>query len=82
MEDPTLAWMISRMEPPQFPVPLGIFRSIQKPSYAELILGQQESARARRGTGDLRKLYHDADTWEVGETAAVLAGSNGSTKGR
>ncbi len=64
-EDPTLAWMLSRMEPPDFPVPIGIFRMVEKPTYADLLLQQHEAARKRRGTGDLHKLFFDADTWEV-----------------
>jgi 2-oxoglutarate ferredoxin oxidoreductase subunit beta len=80
-DDPTLAWMLARMEPPDFPVPIGIFRQVQKPTYAELALKQMEAARARRGPGDLRKLYMDADTWEitaVEPAAASLNGGNGS----
>jgi len=82
-EDPTLAWMLSRMEPPHFPVPIGIFRSIQKPTYADMLLKQGEAARAKRGAGDLRKLFRDADTWEITELAEVgAAGSNGGGNGR
>jgi len=80
-EEPTLAWMLARMEPPQFPVPLGVIRQVQKPTYAELALKQMEAARARRGPGDLRKLYMDADTWEISaepEAAAALNGGSGS----
>src|SRR5207248_2292975 len=40
VEDPTPAWMLSRMEPPDFPVPVGVFRCIQKPTYAEMLHGQ------------------------------------------
>lgn len=77
-DDPTLAWMLSRMEPPHFPVPIGIFRAVRRPTYAELVLKQNEEARARRGPGDLRKLFRDADTWEV---APVAVGANGGPNG-
>ena len=78
-EDPTLAWMLGRMEPPNFPVPIGIFRSIERPTYAEQVVAQQDAAKARRGPGNLRKLFHDADTWvvEARETATAMNGSNG-----
>jgi 2-oxoglutarate ferredoxin oxidoreductase subunit beta len=79
-EDPTLAWMLSRMEPPNFPVPVGIFRQVEKPTYAEMMLRQNEAAKQRRGTGDLRKLYHDADTWEVTEPTPLVASTNGASK--
>lgn len=79
-DDPTLAWMLSRMEPPNFPVPLGVLRSVQKPTYAEMVLQQRDQAIARRGAGDLKKLYHDADTWEVQDEPALAgAGVNGGT---
>lgn len=80
-EDPTLAWMLSRMEPPHFPVPIGIFRSVRKPTYADMLAQQHQQAVARRGPGDLKKLFADADTWEVTE-ATSLAGANGGSNGR
>ncbi len=73
-EDATLAWILSRMEPPHFPVPVGVFRSVKKPTYAELIGQQLQAARAKRGPGDLTKLYHDADTWVVEATESVAVG--------
>jgi 2-oxoglutarate ferredoxin oxidoreductase subunit beta len=75
--DPTPAWMLSRMEPPHFPVPIGVYRAIQKPTYADLVLKQNEEARVKRGPGDLRKLFGDADTWEVTGPLAA-AGVNGA----
>lgn len=81
--DPTLAWMLSRMEPPNFPVPVGVFRSIEKPAFADQVMEQQEKARARRGPGDLRKLLMDSDTWVVEEAqtpALATAGVNGSAQ--
>jgi 2-oxoglutarate ferredoxin oxidoreductase subunit beta len=78
-EDPTLAWFLSRMEPPHFPVPIGIFRQVQKPTYDEQVLRQNQIAREQRGPGDLAKLYRKADTWEVAETPAAHV--NGSTNG-
>jgi len=74
-EDPTLAWMLSRMEPPHFPVPVGIFRQVQKPTYADMVLKQNEAARTKRGGGDLRKLFHAADTWEVKEEESPVPAS-------
>jgi 2-oxoglutarate ferredoxin oxidoreductase subunit beta len=64
-EDPSLAFLLSRMEPPDFPVPVGIFRCIEKPTYADLMIGQEEQAIQRRGKGDLSQLYRAADTWTV-----------------
>jgi 2-oxoglutarate ferredoxin oxidoreductase subunit beta len=77
-EDPTLAWLLSRMERPHFPVPLGVFRQVQKPTYARQVQAQNETARARKGPGDLRKLFHKADTWEVTDNSPITLGTNGS----
>ncbi len=77
-ENPTLAWMLSRMEPPHFPVPVGVFRAVQKPTFAEQTVAQIQQARAKRGTGDLKKLYHAADTWVVEAPVATALSANGS----
>jgi len=63
--EPSLAYLLSRMRHPQFPEPIGVLRSIEKPTYAELLLGQIEQAMQTKGKGDLRKLYYADDTWEV-----------------
>jgi len=76
--DVTLAWLLSRMGPPEFPTPVGVFRVVEQPTYAELLLKQHEAARAKRGAGDLSALYRDADTWEVtGAPVGATASRNG-----
>jgi 2-oxoglutarate ferredoxin oxidoreductase subunit beta len=72
---PNLASILSRIEPPGFPVPLGVFRSIEKPTYADLLLGQVQQAIDRRGAGDLSALYRSTDTWTV--TDATPTEGNG-----
>jgi len=64
-EDPSLAFLLSRMGPPEFPTPVGVFRQLEKPTYADLMIGQEEQAIHRRGEGDLAALYRQADTWTV-----------------
>jgi len=66
-EDPTLAYLLSRMGPPHFPTPVGVFRAIEKPDYTTLMLRQMEEYTRQRGPGDLAKLYRQADTWVVKE---------------
>lgn len=61
-ESSCLAYSLSRME---YPVPLGIFWDVQRPTYEEGLLGQVEKAKRLRGEGDLDKLYRSADLWEV-----------------
>jgi 2-oxoglutarate/2-oxoacid ferredoxin oxidoreductase subunit beta len=73
---PNLAAILSRVEPPNFPVPVGIFRTIDKPTYADLMLGQIDQAIDQKGLGDLGRLFRASDTWTVTD-AAGGSGGNG-----
>jgi 2-oxoglutarate ferredoxin oxidoreductase subunit beta len=46
-------------------VPLGVFRSVQRPVYDDLMNDQLDAAREASGEGDLAGLLHSGDTWEV-----------------
>jgi 2-oxoglutarate ferredoxin oxidoreductase subunit beta len=50
---------------PTQPTPIGVFRDIERPVYGELMTQQIEKATERLGQGDLTKLLHSGDTWEV-----------------
>lgn len=63
--EPSLAYLLSRMRHPEYPEPIGVFRSIEKPIYEEGIMNQVEESIRRKGAGDLKTLYHAADTWET-----------------
>ncbi len=65
--EPTLAYFLSRMRSPEFPTPLGVFRSVEAPSFTEKVHQQIEDIRNKKGEGDLRKLLFSGDTWEVKE---------------
>jgi 2-oxoglutarate ferredoxin oxidoreductase subunit beta len=64
-EDPYLAFMLSRMWWPDFPVPVGVLRRVTRPTHDQLLTGQVEAATVRRGAGDLGKLLRAGDTWTV-----------------
>jgi len=64
-ENPVIPYMLTRMDHPEFPVPIGVFRSVQRPTYEELLLGQIEEVKAQKGKGDLGKLLRGHETWEV-----------------
>ncbi|MFH1017982.1 MAG: 2-oxoacid:ferredoxin oxidoreductase subunit beta [Pseudomonadota bacterium] len=64
-ENPTNAYMLSRMDHPEFPVPMGVFRSVKRPTYEELLLGQISQVTAQKGKGDLSKLLRGHETWEI-----------------
>jgi 2-oxoglutarate ferredoxin oxidoreductase subunit beta len=64
-EDPSIAFMLSRMEWPEYPVPVGVLRAVQKPTYNDLMDKQIEMAVEAEGEGDLRDLFVEGDTWTV-----------------
>jgi 2-oxoglutarate ferredoxin oxidoreductase subunit beta len=59
------SYLLSRITFPDFPVPLGVFRNIERPTYEESLLAQNVAARARQGPGNLQDLFFGGDTWEV-----------------
>ena len=64
-DDPHLAFMLSRMWWPDYPVPVGVLRNVSRPTHDELMTQQIEAVRAQRGEGDLRKLLDSGETWTV-----------------
>ncbi len=64
-EDPAIASILARMEYPQYAVPLGVFRAVQRPTYEGLMEEQIQSAVSERGEGDLAALLSEGDTWTV-----------------
>ncbi len=60
-----ITYLLTRMDHPEFPVPMGVFRNITRPTYEELMIGQVESLVAQKGKGDLQKLLKGSETWEV-----------------
>jgi len=63
--EPSIAYMLARMDYPDFPVPIGVFRSVAKPTYDELLEAQVNDAVSRMGPGDLEKLLNSGDTWTI-----------------
>ena len=47
------------------PTPMGVFRSIQRPTYEAEVQRQLVGAAERQGPGDLHKLIGTGATWEV-----------------
>ncbi len=63
-EEPTLAYLLSRMRYPDFPEPIGVFRCVDRPRYDALLNDQIVEAKTR-GIGNLNKLWNSGDTWSV-----------------
>jgi 2-oxoglutarate/2-oxoacid ferredoxin oxidoreductase subunit beta len=62
---PVMAYLVSALEFPHFPVPVGVFRNISKPTYDELMAGQIQKSIEISGQGNLEKLLNAGDTWVV-----------------
>jgi 2-oxoglutarate/2-oxoacid ferredoxin oxidoreductase subunit beta len=64
--DPALVNILARMRHPEFPEPIGVFRSVEQPTYDQQVNDQVQDAKTARGEGDLNKLFNSGDTWVVG----------------
>jgi 2-oxoglutarate ferredoxin oxidoreductase subunit beta len=63
--DPYLAFMLSRMWWPDYPVPVGVLRDVRRPTHDELLTEQIAAAKQRTGEGDLEALLRSGETWTV-----------------
>ncbi len=64
-EDPNYAYLLSHFTYPELPVPLGVFRAVQRPVYDELLNLQVEEAIKKKGKGSIKDLIYGAETWTV-----------------
>jgi len=64
-DNATMAYLLSRMMVPQFPEVFGVLRNVTHPTYEELQQKQAEEVTARKGKGDLEKLFRNDDLWVV-----------------
>jgi 2-oxoglutarate ferredoxin oxidoreductase subunit beta len=65
IEESSLAYMLSREERPDLPMPIGVFRNVTHPTYDGLLKSQIDDYTAKRGKGDLKKLIHSGQLWTV-----------------
>ena len=66
-DDPGLAFALARLTwETAGGVPLGVFRSVARPVYEDLVHEQVRTSIERKGEGDLRALLHGSDTWTIG----------------
>jgi len=64
-KDPSVAFMLARMEYPEFPQPVGIFRTVERDTYEDMLAAQIDLAMTKQGRGSLEKLINSGDTWVV-----------------
>jgi 2-oxoglutarate ferredoxin oxidoreductase subunit beta len=64
--DPSLAFALAHLaERPIGPTPVGVFRSVTRPAYAQGLHQELEEARASVGDQELAELLGAGDTWTV-----------------
>jgi len=61
----SLSWKGAKGEEGEFPAPMGILRSVDKPVYEQMAVAQMDSARKAKGEGDFDQLFASGDTWVV-----------------
>jgi 2-oxoglutarate ferredoxin oxidoreductase subunit beta len=64
-ESPAYAFALASLQRPKFPLPIGVFRAVEKPTYEALLDGQVADAIKTRGPGELGALLRSGDTWTV-----------------
>ena len=69
--DPALAFLLAQLEPPAFPTPVGVFRSVERPSYESGVLAQIKAQQDRHGAGSLEELLYSGEVWQVAEDGAI-----------
>jgi 2-oxoglutarate ferredoxin oxidoreductase subunit beta len=64
-EEPSLAYLLSRMVYPRFPECVGVYRCVERPTYGDLLNKQIEDSIKAKGRGKLEDLFASDDTWVV-----------------
>ncbi len=63
--DPTLAMLLARCMPPDFPVPIGVLRAVEQPTFDGQIAERGRARLEKEGAGTLEELLLAGDTWTV-----------------
>ena len=64
-ETPAYAFALASLQRPAFPLPIGGFRAVEKPTYEAMLPQPGDDAISKRGKRDLAELLHSGDTWTV-----------------
>ena len=49
----------------KFPIPLGVYRNVSRPTYDQLLQSQIETSKSKPNAGNLQALLASGDTWTV-----------------
>ena len=64
-KSPFLANLLTSFNLPDLPIPLGIFRNVEKETYDQSLYKQIEDISIKKGKMDMQTLFHSGDTWEI-----------------
>src|SRR5262249_27654789 len=64
-DDPTLAYILSRLVHDEVPECVGVLRAVQRPTYEALVNEQVESLQKLKGKPKLEDLFASDDMWTV-----------------
>jgi len=65
LDSPVMSQILANIEYYGGPVPVGVFRAIERPCFEESIENQIEDTITKNGKGDLEKLIKGPNTWKV-----------------
>ena len=65
VDEPSLAYLLSRMVYPRFPECIGVFRCVERPTFEDQVNHQMDEAIKAKGRGSLESLFASDDTWTV-----------------
>jgi 2-oxoglutarate ferredoxin oxidoreductase subunit beta len=71
ISNPAIAFMAAQMRRPELPTPIGVLRKVDTAPFEKLVIDQIQNETNRRGPGDLAKLLHAGDTWQVREDGGI-----------
>jgi 2-oxoglutarate ferredoxin oxidoreductase subunit beta len=76
-EDPVYAAMLTQMDYPDFPLPVGIFRAAKKPVYEVELDKQIKEVTALKGRRNLQALLRGSEYWTVSNQGQTIKRSSG-----
>lgn len=64
-QNPTMAYLLSQLQHPAFPTPVGVFRAVDRPVYDRAMQAQIDDAKRRKPGSSVQSLIESAHIWEV-----------------
>ena len=59
------AFVLAGLTHPEFPIPVGVFRKVSKPTYSELVFEQNAGVQQKMGKGKLEDIFTSGTTCTV-----------------